>query len=150
MENWKELKLLNCYWTYQSLLVKTGRFSKILLLLCYWSYQMGTSVKLWWLPRVTIYWTMITPNIWHQIAMKEKWIIDMTVDILSTSTLVLNRGSQWFLISNLMKQGLDLIKNNQKNLVSCFLVQNPSIARALKFSFLRLDFQHQNITESQK
>ena len=38
-----------------------GLVGKILLLLSYWSYQMGTSVKLWWFPRVTIYLTMITP-----------------------------------------------------------------------------------------
>ena len=44
---------------------------------------------------------------------------------------MVSRGSRWFLISNLKKQGLDLIKNNPKNLVPCDLVQNPLIARAL-------------------
>ena len=43
-----------------------------------------------------------------------------------------NRGIQWFLISNVMKQGLAVIKKTPKKLVPGYLVQNPLRAEAPK------------------
>ena len=43
------------------------------------------------------------------------------------------RAHQWFLISNLIEQGLDNIKKDPKILVPSYLVQNPLIAGVVKF-----------------
>ena len=61
-----------------------------------------------------------------------------------------NRAHQQFLISNLIEQGLDVIKKSWKFLVPCHLVQNWLIARALKFNFFTLDFHHLKVTKSEK
>ena len=43
------------------------------------------------------------------------------------------RAHQWFLILNLIEQGLDNIKKDPKILVPSYLVQNPLIAGVVKF-----------------
>ena len=43
------------------------------------------------------------------------------------------RAHQWFLILNLIEQGLDVIKKDPKILVPSYLVQNPLIAGVVKF-----------------
>ena len=45
----------------------------------------------------------------------------------------ISRAHQWFLILNLIEQGLDNIKKDPKILVPSYLVQNPLIAGVVKF-----------------